>query len=173
MAKDDRDAVLEQLAATNQALMERLTQLIPAPVKPMTQDELAAKMMSELRGGEDNGLNLVEVVTGCVSDVTGATFDAECHHKAARYQGRVVKVPGEPVVKRMIGYTLPAAATTRREEGGEVPMDMTEGAEPSVTYQQWVYENYTLVDSRRFVGKPLPAHVRAAALAVPVAAKTG
>lgn len=171
--KDATTSALEALVATNQALMTELRAMresrpAASPDAALSPDELAAKLMAEIRGQRDDvaKLGLVEVVLGCKSDFTDATFDAEIHYETVTSGGKIIgKRPGPGKVVSLLHYKEPPAASIRTEDGGAVPMDMTEiganGASvPSLSYGQWKWESYWQADIRRFVGRPLPEHVK-------------
>jgi hypothetical protein len=170
--KDPTTVAMEMLAATNQALLAELKAMREGPAKVvepvMTPDELAAKLMADIRGQSDDvaRFGLVEVVFNCKSDFTDATFDAEVHHDTVTSGGKILgRRPGPGRVVKLINYTEPPEASVRVTDGGKVPMDMHElgvsgTSQPSLQYGQWKWENYWQADLKRFIGRPLPNHVR-------------
>jgi hypothetical protein len=184
--------ILDPLLTRIEQLEARGTVAAPVITERVSADETYAKMMSELRGQNEEiaKLGLVEVVTGCMSDLgattatgesVGATFDAELHHKPFSVGGKITgKVPGVlPIVKSLLHYTEPVGHDVHQAQGGLVPDGLTiqeqgpGGPRLSSTYVQWKWETFWQADIRRFVGKPLPAHIRADAARRAAAAQTG
>jgi hypothetical protein len=175
MSKDHEDAkgladVLTRLLTPIVDRLERLeSKASPAASPPLSADETMAKLMAELRGqqADIDSFGLVEVVEGCTSDISGATFDAEIHYPVVRHMGRIVgKVADKGVVKVMRNYAWPVGIDKHVPEG-VVPEGMTmfelgpQGQRETDSYRDWKYKTFAMADNRRFVGKALPAHVRA------------
>jgi hypothetical protein len=132
-------------------------------------DETMAQLMAALRGQQPelDTIGLVEVLEGCVSDMTGASFAAETHYPVVKVMGKPVgKDAARGVVRVMRSYVLPAGASKHVAEGGLVPdgMVMHElgpgGQQETDSFRQWTYDSFYKADAMRFVGKPLPPHVR-------------
>ena len=186
MSKTDESPMTEReramMAAFAETMRTVMTPMVEAmqrvgapPEKPRakTPDELHAQLMGELRGQtvDPIALGLVDVVEGCTSDVSGASFDAEVNFPIATIDGKVAgKLPGPGRVVKLLNYKEPEGIRVHTRDGGLVPdgMVMTEnygnGPEMADGYKQWVWENFWQADLRRFVGKPLPAHIRADAV---------
>jgi hypothetical protein len=151
-------SVGEILKAIVGPLLDRLERLEtkaappPGPNPNEAPDETFRRMMASLRGTDQDRVALVEVVEGCVSD-TGAKFNGELQHG---------------VLVAMRDYTLPAASEVHVKDGGLVPDGMALGEVAG--HGQWKYEQFYLADARRFVGKPLPAWMRAEAVRAKAAA---
>lgn len=139
-------------------------------------DELHEKLMASLRGQDQDlePFHLIEVHQGCLSD-TGATFDAEVHYPALRKGGKIVgRDAKRGLVKVLSNYTWPEGVDKHVSQGGLVPdgMEMKElsgqwiGQETDA-YRQWKYEEFYKADNKRYVGKPLPAHIQRVAVAQP------
>lgn len=149
---------------------------VPAGVD--TADEHHYKLMAALRG-QDQGLErfkLVEVVEGCLSD-TGATFDAEVHYPPLRKEGKIVgRDPTKGLVKVLLNYQWPDGIDRHVRDGGVVPdgMEMKEVSglwigQETDAYRQWKWDEFMKADNKRYVGKPLPGHIRRVQPTAPVA----
>lgn len=181
MSKDDKGTDIAEAIGTvlNRVLtplLDRLERLEArssgAPANnepPLTADETMAKLMAALRGQQEglDALGLVEIVEGCTSDISGATFDAEVQYPVVKHMGKIVgKLENKGVVKVMRNYAWPAGIDKHVADGGVVPDGMTmhelgpSGTQETDAFRQWKYETFAKADNRRFVGKPLPAHVR-------------
>jgi hypothetical protein len=187
-------AMMAAFANTMRTVMDpiltRIEQLearaVPKAEEKLSPDEIYAKLMADIRGQSEDlaKIGLVEVVEGCTSDLGapdkdgtmhGASFDAELQFKPLIVGGKVMGKTGVAVVKRFARYELPAGIDKHQRDGGLVPDGMTMqeiGANGTMResdgYKQWVWETFLQADTRRFVGKALPAHVRPTA-----PAKTG
>ena len=170
--KDTADLIaraLQPFAKVLDALVSRLEKLeAPKPGdKKLTPDEMLAEMMGELRGTNQDlsEFGLIDVVDGCVSD-SGATFDAEVQYSPVKIKGRVVGKDPKGVVKVLRNYAWPAGIDKHAADGGVVPDGMTMmeqgpgGMQETDAYRQWKYDEFYKADARRYIGKPLPSHVR-------------
>jgi hypothetical protein len=171
-AVSEAEALASVLSRILTPLVERIERLEGGkPQQQMSPDELHAKLMSELRGTNQDleAFGLVEVVDGCRSD-TGATFDAEIQYPPLRINGRIVgKDDKKPTVRVLRNYAWPVGLDKHTSEGGLVPdgMTMTElgpgGQQESDAFRQWKYDEFYKADAKRLIGKPLPAHMRQSA----------
>lgn len=180
MSKDDKgtdsaEALGSVLNRVLSPLMDRLERLEarsaaanPPAAPPASADEQMAKLMAAMRGQQEGleEFGLVEVVEGCTSDVSGATFDAEVQYPVIKHMGKIVGKGPKGIVKVMRNYAWPAGIDKHVAEGGVVPDGMTMnelgpgGQQETDAFRQWKYETFAKADNQRFVGKPLPAHVR-------------
>ncbi len=171
MSKDDEPKVSERERALMAAFAETMRTLMPgaSTQRALSPEELHAKLMADLRGKhiDPKALGLIDVVEGCTSDFTGATFDAEITWPAATIDGKIVgRLPGDGTVTALRNYKEPAGVDKHTADGGLVPngMKITEnygqGEEIADGYKQWRWESFWQADLRRFVGKSLPPHVR-------------
>ena len=104
MSKDDKGTDLAEalgsvLNRVLSPLMDRLERLEarsaaanPPAAPPASADEQMAKLMAAMRGQQEGleEFGLVEVVEGCTSDVSGATFDAEVQYPVIKHMGKIV-----------------------------------------------------------------------------------
>jgi hypothetical protein len=185
-------AMMQTFAQTMRTIIDPLVAKIEAleaaklpKVERRTGDEIHAEMMKALRGQSDATaeLGLVEMIEGCMSDggaadregvLHGATFDAETHFKPVLVDGKLVGKMGTAVCKTIRNYMLPTGYDAHLADGGLVPsgmkivpLDQLSSGEGDVRegYGQWLAETFWMADLKRFVGRPIPAHVRPALVA--------
>jgi hypothetical protein len=166
------------MKATMQPLLERLERLEAGRASNLTPDQQFHKTLETIRGSTDDveTIGLVEVVEGCKSDLgapdadgtmRGATFDAEIHYTPVMNGGKLVAKTSKCRVVQLLRYRWPDGFDKHVSQGGLVPdgLEIKSDANARSGYDQWLWETFLQADTRRFVGKALPAHVRHAPLA--------
>ena len=178
------DRATEALVEAVSKLIERLERLesraiaSPAPVVTgKSPDELHASMMEDIRGSTDDveRIGLSETIVGVKSDLGaadsegnlhGATFDAVVNWQPVHKGGKLVGRTSKCKVTTLANYAWPAGIDVHLSAGGLVPdgMEMlvaNDKTRETDQYKQWKYETFYKADCQRFVGRPLPAHLRA------------
>ena len=143
-------AMLDETRAHNARMAEIAAQGIAAPTRPVEVVSASPNAQFEAatsaRRGIDNPPLPVTTVEGCCS-TTGSTFTAKIDHN-----GRVVD---------LLDYTWPDGVDVGADSGGLCPSGYTIG---SKFHDHWKWTDFRQADINTFVGKPLPNHIRNAAV---------
>jgi hypothetical protein len=141
-------AIGEVMARTMEPIVRRMEELEKkgAPLPRIGVDELATKVLGEIRG-EGRPAPAIEELFALRSEDTGATFDVFIQG------GKVSALPN---------YRYPEGIDKHASEGGLVPQGMSVTEEgDDWGYRLWRTKEFWIKDLTRFVGKPLPPSMRA------------
>jgi hypothetical protein len=128
---------------------QKTQQAVPPGLSP----DNAAQIQAILDGLRPKAPPDFEKRLACKSpddDGTGATFDAIVAPSSTFPQGRCV---------RLENYKHPADLDARVSALGLPTRKDDAGRYTEATTKQWMYVTFWQADLRRFVGKPLPAHI--------------